>query len=105
MDSWRSDTRGGFIFRVSVEHEEIQVLCRHLACQGIRTNQSIAVTAEPKMDWSTGCRGRSSLELADVACDRGIRGLEPVIINRSWLQAADIALHGIISRRTGSARQ
>ena len=44
----RSDTRGGFVFRVSIEHEEIQVLCRHLACERVRTDQSIAVTAEPQ---------------------------------------------------------
>src|SRR4029077_10981342 len=99
---WRSDTRGGLIFRVSIEHEEIQVLCRHLACEGIRTDQSIAITTERKMDWNIGCRGRSGLELANVACDRGIRGLEPVIINGSWLQAAEMALYGKTSRRASS---
>src|SRR4029077_9184371 len=99
---WRSDTRGGLIFRVSIEHEEIQVLCRHLACESIRTDQSIAVTAECKMDWNIGCWVRSGLELANVACDRGIRGLEPVIIKGSWFQAAEIALYGEISRRTSS---
>src|SRR5437879_3498208 len=88
----RSDARGGLIFRVAIEHEEIQVLCRHLARKCIRTDQSIAVTAERKMDWNIGCRVRSGLELANVACDRGIRGLEPVIIKCSWLQAAEIAV-------------
>ena len=54
------------------------------------------------MDWNIGCRVRSGLELANVACDRGIRGLEPVIIKCSWFQAAEIALYGVISRRTSS---
>src|SRR5436309_658939 len=54
------------------------------------------------MDWNTGCRAWSGLELANVACDRGIPGLEPVIINGSWFQAAEIALYGEISWQTSS---
>jgi hypothetical protein len=77
-----------------------------LTREGIRTDQSIAVAAECKMDRRIGRWVRSSLEFADIARDQGVCGLEPVVVNSSLLQAADAGLYGVVRRRTsGSCKQ
>jgi len=74
MDGRRSNARGGFVFRVSIEDEKVEILSRYLPRKRVRTNQTVAIAAERKMHRLIRLRIGCCFEFPDVACYNGIEG-------------------------------